>query len=249
MEELNVLTQKAKDLRKSILDLGVEHKDGHIAPAYSCVEMVVALYDQILGEDDKFILSKGHACLVLFSVLKNKGMNPRISGHPDIQINEGVECTTGSLGHGFPIGLGMAFARKLLDKPGHIYVMMGDGECQEGSIWESANLARKYKLDNLTIIVDHNKYQALTTVDDVMNDVNLAKKFEAFGGNVIEIDGHDFNEVLRSLSSDSIVPGKIRIVVANTIKGKGVSFMENVPKWHAKLPEGEELEKAYKELE
>ena len=239
---------KAKKLRKDILEIALECKDGHIAPAFSVVEILVALYNEILKKDDKIILSKGHGCLSLYASLKDKGFNPKISGHPDVDVKQGIFCTTGSLGHGLPIGVGMAFARKFKKEKGHIFVIIGDGECQEGTIWESLNLAQRYKLDNLTIIVDYNKLQALTTIKEVMNETNLKAKFEAFGCSVIEINGHNFNELLDSLSTMKIKKAIPRVIIADTIKGKGLSFMENKPEWHSRIPEGKLLERAYEEL-
>ena len=142
----------------------------------------------------------------------------------------------------------MAFARKFKKENGHIFVIIGDGECQEGTIWESLNLAQRYKLDNLTIIVDYNKLQALTTIKEVMNETNLKAKFEAFGCSVIEINGHNFNELLDNLNHKTIKKDIPRMIIADTIKGKGLSCMENKPEWHSRIPEGKLLEQAYEEL-
>jgi transketolase len=239
----------AKTMRKKILDLAVQHKDGHIASSFSTVEILVALYERVMAEEDKFILSKGHGCLSLYCMLHTKGFNPKISGHPDIEPEQGICCTTGSLGHGLPIGVGMAIAKKIQKKEGHVFVMIGDGECQEGTIWESLNLAKKFRLDNLTIIVDHNKLQALSTIEEIMNETNLKSKFEVFGCNTLEIDGHDFEKILEALEEKNVVKGKSRAIIAHTIKGKGISYMENIPKWHSCLPEGELLRQAYQELQ
>jgi transketolase len=248
MANTTILEKKAKKLRKDILELALEYKDGHIAPAFSVVEILAVLYNEILNKDDKIILSKGHGCLSLYASLMDKGLNPKISGHPDVDVKQGIHCTTGSLGHGLPIGVGMAFARKFKKEKGHIFVIMGDGECQEGTIWESLNLARKYRLDNLTIIIDYNKLQALTTIKEVMSETNLRAKFEAFGCQVMEINGHNFNELLDNLSTTKIKKNIPRVVIADTIKGKGLSFMENKPEWHSRIPQGKLLEQAYEEL-
>jgi len=248
MSNTTTLEKKAKGIRKDVLELSLKYKDGHIAPAFSVVEILAALYHEILNKDDKIILSKGHGCLSLYASLIDKGFNPKISGHPDVDVKQGIHCTTGSLGHGLPIGVGMAFAKKFKKEKGHIFVIIGDGECQEGTIWESLNLAQKYKLDNLTVIVDYNKLQALTTIKEVMNETNLKDKFEAFGCQVIEIDGHNFNELLDNLSTAKIKKDIPRVVIADTIKGKGLSFMENIPEWHSRIPEGKLLEQAYEEL-
>lgn len=248
MRDITILEQKAKKLRKDVLGMALEYKDGHIAPALSVVEILVALYYSILKEEDKIILSKGHGCLSLYAALRDKGFNPKISGHPDVDVEQCIFCTTGSLGHGLPIGVGMAFARKFKKENGHIFVLIGDGECQEGTIWESLNLAQKHKLDNLTIIVDYNKLQALASIKEIMNETNLKAKFEAFGSHVIELPGHDFKELLDSLSDKTIKENVPRVIIADTIKGKGLSFMENKPEWHSRIPEGKLLEQAYKEL-
>ncbi len=247
-EKVELLKSKAKKIRKDALDIAIEHKDGHIAPAFSVVEIMVALYDDAAKEEDKILLSKGHACITLYACLRDKGFNPTISGHPDIEEEHGVWATTGSLGHGLPIAAGMALARKIKQKEGHFFVVMGDGECQEGSVWEAMNLARKLKLDNLTVIVDHNKYQALDSVKTIMDEDNLAAKFRAFGANVMEIDGHDFEQLTLSFSRQTIKKGMARVVIAHTVKGRGCSFMIDEPCWHARLPEGDLLKKAYEEL-
>lgn len=248
MNEIKYLKEKAKEIRRDVFNLAVEYKDGHIAPALSCVEILVAIYEKIT-EYDKFIMSKGHGCLGLYAVLKSKGFNPKITGHPDIEREQGIECTTGSLGHGLPIGIGMAFAKKFKKKKGQVFVLIGDGECQEGTIWESLNLIRKFKLINITTIVDHNKLQALDSIKNIIDESDLKAKFEAFGVNVVEINGHDFNELFDSLNPENNTTNAPRIIIAHTIKGKGVSFMENTPCWHARLPDDKLLEQAYKELQ
>lgn len=248
MTDIKLLEQTAKQVRKKVLDLSSEYQDGHIASSFSQIEILVALYDGVMGKDDRFILSKGHGCLSFYEMLRRKGFNPKISGHPDIEPDQGIVCTTGSLGHGLPIGVGMAFAKKFLGKPGHVFVLVGDGECQEGTIWESLNLARKFKLDNLTIIVDHNKLQALASVEDIMDETNLKAKAESFGCNVFEVEGHDFAALLESLSKNAIKRGTPRAVIAHTVKGKGLSFMEGRPVWHSRMIDSELIDQAYEEL-
>jgi len=245
---MEYLKNTAKKIRKTILEMAINHNDGHIAPAYSAVEILTCLYENILGKEDKFILSKGHGCLVLYAILEHKGFYPKYSGHPDIDEKNGIFCTTGSLGHGLPIAAGMALAKKYLKKNGHIFVMLGDGECQEGTTWESLNLAKHFKLDNLTIIIDNNKLQALDSIKKIISENNLYEKFKVFGCNAYEIDGHDFNDILKFLSSLAIIKDMPRVVIANTVKGKGLSFMEGKPEWHSRIPEGELLKKAYEEL-
>jgi len=239
----------AKKIRKTILEMAINHSDGHIAPAYSLVEILICLYENIMNKEDKFILSKGHGCLGLYAVLEYKGFYPKYSGHPDIDEKNGIFCTTGSLGHGLPIAVGMAIAKKHMKKNGHIFVMIGDGECQEGTAWESLNLAKHFKLDNLTIIIDNNKLQALDTIKKIISEDNLYGKFKVFGCNTHEIDGHDFNDISKCLSSSAIKKDMSRAIIANTIKGKGLSFMEGKPEWHSRIPEGDLLKRAHKELE
>ncbi len=246
---MEYLESTAKQMRKKILEMSIEHNDGHIASAYSTVEIITCLYENIMVEEDKFILSKGHGCLALYAILEYKGLCPRYSGHPDIDEKNGIFCTTGSLGHGFPIAVGMAIAKKHMNKNGHIFVMIGDGECQEGTTWESLNLAKHFKLDNLTIIVDNNKLQALDSIKKVISENNLYEKFKVFGCNTYKIKGHDFNDIIKYLSSSAIKKDMPRAVIANTVKGKGLSFMEGKPGWHNRIPESELLKKAYEELE
>lgn len=239
----------AKKIRKNILDKAINYNDGHIAPSYSTVEILTCLYEYIIDKEDKFILSKGHGCLALYAILEHKGFYPKYSGHPDIDEKNGIFCTTGSLGHGLPIAVGMAVARKYMKKNGHIFVMLGDGECQEGTTWESLNLAKHYKLDNLTIIIDNNKFQALDSIKKIISENNLAEKFRVFGCNTYEIEGHDFNKILECLSTTAIKKDVPRAIIANTVKGKGLSFMEGKPEWHSRIPEGELLKRACEELE
>ncbi len=237
--------KRCNELRIKTLDLSLETGLSHLAGSFSMIELLTTLYDHILKEDDKFILSKGHACLPYYLLLRERGYNPHLSGHPEIDPVNGIHCTTGSLGHGLPIGVGMAMARKFRNKDGKIYVMMSDGECQEGTTWESSLIASKYKLDNLTAIIDNNKIQATDWVDNVLPLGDLRKKFESFGWHVSEIDGHNFEEVESALKKSYDQP---YMIVANTVKGKGVSYIENNPEWHAKKPKPERLEQAYREL-
>lgn len=246
--DISRLENISKDIRRKSLDLAIKHQDSHLASSFSTVEILVALYEKILGDDDKFILSKGHGCISFYIVLQEKGLNPFISGHPDIDPENGIACTTGSLGHGLPIGMGMAFARKIKKTEGRIFVLLGDGECQEGTIWESLNLARKYKLDNLVIIVDHNGLQALDSIHEIIDECQLCEKFMAFGVRTIETDGHDFHALLDSLDEKNIEPGKTTAIIAHTIKGRGLSFMEEKPEWHSRIPAGDLLKQAYDEL-
>jgi len=246
--EIKKFNEKAKRLRRGVLDLALETGgDGHLGGSFSEIEILLSLYNNIMTADDKFILSKGHACYPFYILLREKGYNPKISGHPDIDESNGICCTTGSLGHGLPIGVGMALARKLLGKKGRIYVLMGDGEIQEGTTWESSLLAVHYKLDNLMVIIDHNKLQALEPIKNVVSYGSLKDKFEEIGYEAWEVDGHSFEEIIGALGKQP--QAKPGILIANTIKGKGVSYMENDPKWHAKKVTIEEVKEAYKELQ
>ena len=231
-----------KEIRREILEMAMETGINHIASSLSVVEILCALFS-IAGENDRIILSKGHGCLGYYILLWEKGYNPPLKAHPDIDIENGIECTTGSLGHGLPIGVGMALAKKIKKEKGNIYVLMGDGECQEGTTWESAIVASQQKLDNLCVIVDKNGLQALCETNSTM--WNLAEKFAAFGFGAFYVNGHNVEELKGSISEVSSIP---KVVVAHTVKGKGISFMENCAKFHAKLPDAEELEIARKEL-
>ena len=240
------LEDAAKRLRRDVLSLVYERKEGHIGGSLSIVEILISLYERILKKEDKFILSKGHAYPPLYLMLKSKGYNPKLSGHPDIDPENGVFCTTGSLGHGFPIAVGMALARKIKKQEGNIYVIIGDAECQEGTIWESSLIAAHHKLDNLILIVDNNKVQTLGKTEDILSVENLEKKFESFDFDVSRVDGHSFAELIPALTKKVI--DKPRVIIAETIKGKGVSFMEGVSKWHSFIPSQEELNLAHEEL-
>jgi transketolase len=241
------LELKAKKLRKGVLDLALETKEVHLGGCFSEIELLISLYDRIMKENDKFILSKGHCGHPLYLLLREKGYNPKISTHPDIDVKNGIYCTTGSLGHGLPIGVGMALARKIQKKAGIIYVLMGDGECQEGTTWESLLIASKHELDNLRVIIDYNKVQALDKLEDTLPLRDLTAKCRAFNCDVSEIDGHSFTEIISAFNKGYYKkPG---VIIANTIKGKGVGYMEGNPEWHGRKATPERLEEAYRELE
>lgn len=246
MIETSFLEQKAKKVRREVLNLAIIEREAHLGGSFSIIEIVISLYDIFLKKDDKFILSKGHSCYPMYVMLKERGYNPRIRAHPDMDRQNQIHCTTGSLGHGLPMGLGMAFAKKFKKLDGRIYVLISDGECQEGTTWESLLLASHHKLGNLTVIVDYNKIQALNLVKNVLSLGNLKGKFESFGCHVKEVDGHSFDQLISALKDTR--EGIPSVIIANTVKGKGVSYMENVPKWHTRLPTKEELQQAYQEL-
>ena len=245
-EKISQLVAKAKVLRKGVIDVVAKRGEGHIGGAFSIMEMIIAIYDLFLKKEDKFILSKGHAFIPQYLLLKERGLNPKLSGHPEIDRQNGVECTTGSLGHGLPIGLGMAFAKKIKKEPGTVYVIISDGECQEGTIWESFLLAAHHKLDNLKILIDKNNLITLGKVSEILSIDNLAEKCKAFNCAVTEINGHSYPEIIKALQTQT--PGKPHVIIADTIKGKGVSFMENHSGWHTMVPNAEEIKKAYEEL-
>jgi transketolase len=245
-DEIIEFENKAKEMRKQLLDLCIRIGETHIGGCLSEIEILISLYCHVTKNEDKFILSKGHACHPMYLLLKEKGYNPKITPHPDLDEKNNVFCTTGSLGHGFPIGVGMAMARKKLGKPGRIFVLMGDGECEEGTTWESALIANHNELDNLTVIVDRNGLQALDSTEKVISLGNLLEKFSAFGWSAIEVDGHSFEELIKGF--EKIEKNKPRVIIANTIKGKGISYMEKDPKWHTRIPDNEEFKKACEEL-
>jgi len=209
---------------------------------------------------DRFILSKGHACVALYNILAEKGFFPKaelnkfgkknsiLGGHPDMHKIPGVEASTGSLGHGLPFGMGMALAGRLNNKNYRVFVLLGDGECQEGSVWEAAMFAAQHKLDNLIAVIDHNKIQAMDCLDKIVSMNPLADKWKAFGWEVREADGHSFPDLNKNFSHVPFTKGKPSMLIAHTTKGKGISFMENAPIWHYRSPNAEELKTACEEL-
>jgi len=242
------LISKAKKLRQDTFNAFIEHGEAHLGGSFSIIEMLITLYEMVLIKDDKFILSKAHASFPLCLLLKEKGYDPKLTTHLEIDPKNGIHCTTGSLGHGLPIGTGMALARKLQSKPGKIYVMMSDGECQEGTTWESLLIGARHKLDNLVVLVDYNKIQALSTLDEALPLHDLSTKFKAFNWDCAEVNnGHSFEELLPILQ-ESNAEGKPRVIIVHTTKGKGIKPFENDPAWHARKIKGEELEIGKNEL-
>jgi transketolase len=263
------LEKKAIELRKNIFKSICLAGGGHIAGSLSAVEILEVLYNGILRIDpgdpdapdrDRFILSKGHAGVSLYAVLAEKGFFPKeqlagigrrgsdLGGHPDMRKVSGVEASTGSLGHGFCFGAGIALAGKLDAKDYRGFVLLGDGECQEGSVWETAMFAPQHKLDNLIAIIDYNKLQAIDSLDRIVSLEPVAAKWKAFGWEVKEVDGHNVRQLQEALSQVPFVKGKPSLVIAHTIKGKGISFMENAAIWHYRMPDKEELKIACKDL-
>jgi transketolase len=224
-----------KDLRRRILEKGNELKHGHYGAALSCLDCIKYLYDHVLDiKNDKFILSKGHGEMALFTVLESRGQSPTWTIHLDYNEKEGIHATTGSLGHGLPIGVGRAFARKIKKEKGHVYVLLGDGEMEEGSNWEALTIAKKLKINNINLLIDWNKYQAVGSVKDVgcLDDKALSKKLRAFGCQTMIINGHDEED----LSKLQYLSKGINAVILDTVKGKGVRVLEenhaHVFYWH-----------------
>ncbi|AYV96059.1 transketolase [Fusobacterium necrophorum subsp. funduliforme] len=269
MKDLKSLESVAKNIRRSIVSMICEAKSGHPGGSLSIVDILTALYYGEMKIDptkpkmegrDRFVLSKGHAAPALYAVLAERGYFPKeelmtlrkfgshLQGHPDMKKVPGVEISTGSLGQGLSVANGMALNAKLFQEEYRVYVMMGDGELQEGQIWEAAMTAAHYKLDNLCAFVDVNNLQIDGSVDVVMGVEPLDKKWEAFGWNVISIDGHNFEEIFSALETAKTCKGKPTLILAKTVKGKGVSFMENVCGFHGTAPTAEERERALAEL-
>ncbi len=244
----NKLKNKAIKLRQETFNTFIKKGEAHLGGSFSMIEILLTLYEIILKKNDKFILSKAHASFPLSLVLRKKGLNPKITTHLEIDPKNGIHCTTGSLGHGLPIGTGMAFARKKQKKLGKIYVMISDGECQEGTTWESFLIASKHKLDNLIVIVDYNKIQALSKIDDVLPLKNLKKKIESFNWKCIKIDdGHSFKSLVKNLRKENNSKKPLAFII-NTIKGKGIKEFENDPIWHARQLQGSEIKVGKKRL-
>ena len=236
------LIKKASNLRKSTFLAFVKKGEAHLGGSFSMIEIILTLYEIIMKKDDKFILSKAHASFPLCILLKNKGLKPKLTTHLELDKKNGINCTTGSLGHGLPIGTGMAFARKKQNIPGKIYVLISDGECQEGTTWESLLVGSKHKLDNLVVIVDYNKIQALSRLKDALPLNNLSKKFKSFNWNCFEVkNGHSFKSLISSFRKKFRKEKPLAIIV-NTIKGKGIKNFENDPIWHARKLKGKDIE-------
>lgn len=242
---------------------------GHPGGSLSAADIVTTLYFRVMRHDpknpqwedrDRFVLSKGHSAPVLYAALAESGYFPTaqlatlrkpdsgLQGHPDRNLSLGVEMTAGSLGMGLSFGIGVALAARLDHRGYRVYVLLGDGECQEGQTWEAALSAVHFKLDDLTAIVDCNKMQLSGWTREIMNLDPLDKKWQAFGWHTIDIDGHDYDQILAAFEEARDTKGKPTVIIAHTVKGKGVSFMENNVRFHGKAPTPEEAERALKEL-
>ncbi|MDO5414598.1 MAG: transketolase [Bacillota bacterium] len=267
--DIKALEKTAAEVRVGIVKAIHNAGSGHPGGSLSAADIVTALYFDEMNIDpanpkmegrDKFILSKGHAGPVQYSALAVKGYYPmedfmelrkigsKFQGHPDMNKVPGIEMSTGSLGQGFSVAGGMAMANKLDNDPGRVYVLLGDGEIQEGIVWEAAMSAAHYKLDNLVGILDWNGLQIDGKNEDVITVAPVVEKFESFGWNVIQIDGHDFQQILDAFKKARECKGQPTMIVAKTIKGKGVSFMEDQAGWHGKAPDAEQTAQAVAEL-
>ncbi len=267
--DINELEEKAKDVRKGIIEAVYSNKSGHPGGSLSIADILTVLYFNQMNIDeknpkwedrDRLVLSKGHCAPVLYSTLANRGffdveklktfrnIESNLQGHPDMNKIDGVDMTSGSLGQGLSAANGMAIAGKMDNKNYRVYCILGDGEIEEGQIWEAAMTANKYKLDNLCVIVDNNNLQIDGTIEEVMSSYPIDEKFKSFGFQVINIDGHNIQEIIDAFDVAKNVKGKPTCIIAKTIKGKGVSFMENKAEWHGKAPSEEEYKIAIEEL-
>ncbi len=268
-QQLLELKRRATDIRIGAVEAVYNAKSGHPGGALSASDIIACLYFSELRinpenpddpERDRFVLSKGHSCPALYSAMAHRGYFPvedlkgfrhlgtAVQGHPDMKSIKGIDMSAGSLGQGFSCACGMALAGKLDGKDYRVYSMIGDGESQEGQIWEAIMFASHYKLDNLCLIIDNNGLQIDGRVEDVMNTMPYAPKLEAFGWNVISIDGHNIEQIIDAFNVAKEVKGKPTAIVAKTVKGKGVSYMENEAGWHGKAPNDAEYAQAIVEL-
>jgi len=266
---LEEMAAMANRLRRHIINMIGIAGSGHPGGSLSAVEIVTALYFKVLRHDpsnlhwedrDRFILSKGHAAPLLYATLAESGYFPlkelatlrklgsRLQGHADRTTVPGIEMSSGSLGQGLSFSVGTALACRLDGRGYRVYVLLGDGECDEGQVWEAAMAAAHFKLDSITAIIDHNQLQLDGWTKDIMNLEPLAEKWRSFGWHTIEIDGHDMGQIIDALEQAKLVKEQPTAIISLTIKGKGVSFMENNPSFHGKAPTAEEIEKALEEL-
>lgn len=270
IKDIESLKKIAQNVRRGIIDAVYNGKSGHPGGSLSIADIMTVLYFNEMNVDkgnpqdenrDRLVLSKGHCAPALYSTLANYGffdieelktlrnIESRLQGHPDMKHIPGVDMTTGSLGQGLSVANGMAISGKLDNKDYRVYCILGDGEIEEGQIWEAAMASSKYKLDNLCVIVDNNNLQIDGTIEEVMSSYPIDEKFRSFGFQIINIDGNDIDEILKAFEVAKNIKEKPTCIIAKTIKGKGVSFMENRVGWHGKAPNKEEYEQAIKELE
>lgn len=228
-----MLSERSKQIRRDTIALSKANGGYHYGGSFSCVEILIALFDNVMNLAlDRFILSKGHACWPYYVLLRELGFNPKLGGHPERDPYNGVLCSTGSLGHGLPSAVGMALAKRLKSEPGRVFVLMGDGECQTGTTWESMLIAKQHQLDNLVAIVDWNGIQGSDFCEQILplNGSKLLNVADVLCWETALADGHDVSGLVKVLKARSALP---TMIVAETVKGKGVSFMENQPKWHS----------------
>ncbi len=263
------LTAITRRIRARLVEMSHVAETPHLGSSLSCVDMLVAIYWGFLRIDptqplaasrDRFILSKGHAATALYAVLAERGFfdpalldtynedGAALPEHPGLQCVPGVEAATGSLGHGLPLALGMALAARIRGLDYRCIVLMSDGECEEGSVWEAALFAPAQRLDSVVALIDYNKWQATGRSDEIMALAPLAEKWRAFGWDACEVDGHDIDALLSALRQPADGTGRPRVIIAHTVKGKGVSFMEDDNNWHYRIPTADEVRKARKEL-
>lgn len=263
------LKEISKSIRRNIVEMIYHAKSGHPGGSLSIADILAVLYFEEMNVDskdpkkedrDRLVLSKGHAAPAVYSALMEKGYIDKslvtelrkfgspLQGHPDLKKLPGIDMSTGSLGQGLSAAQGMALSAKMFNKSYRVYAILGDGEIQEGQIWEAVMSAPHFKLDNLVAILDYNNLQIDGKVSDVMPVEPISSKFEAFNWHVINIDGHNFDQIREALAEAKSVKGKPTIIIAKTQKGKGVSFMEDNAGWHGKAPNKEEFEKAMEEL-
>ena len=269
MNKIERLENIAREIRISTLKTIYFSNSGHPGGSLSGADIITALYFDLMSIDprnpemenrDRFILSKGHASALLYACLAKRGyfkeeelstfreIGGRLQGHPDSRKTPGVDMTTGSLGQGLSVGVGLALASKLSGRGYYVYVLLGDGELNEGQIWEAAMSANKYQLDRLIAIVDRNHLQLDGNTEDVMPLEPLQEKWKTFGWEVLTIDGHNIGEVITAVGNIKSSTGKPSVIIADTVKGKGVSFMENKPEWHGRAPDKGQMEQAMSEL-
>ena len=268
--DIEELTKKALEIRKGIIEAVYQAQSGHPGGSLSIADVLTVLYfnemnikpEEPRWEDrDRLVLSKGHCSPALYSCLANKGYFPvenlktfrkidsYLQGHPDKNKVPGVDMTTGSLGQGLSAANGMAIAGKMDKKDYRVYCILGDGEIEEGQIWEAAMTSSKYRLDNLCVIVDNNNLQIDGTIEEVMSPYPIDEKFKSFGFEIIKIDGHDIEEIIKAFEVARNIKDKPTCIIAKTIKGKGISYMENQASWHGKAPNEEQYKEAITELE
>jgi transketolase len=269
-EELALLDEKAKQIREDIIKMLLEAGSGHSAGSLGTADIFTALYFSVMKYDpknpdwedrDRFVLSNAHICPVLYATLAHAGYYPReemmtlrklgsrLQGHPHRGVLPGIEASGGPLGQGISIAVGMALANKIDGKRARVYCMLGDGEHDEGQVWEALIFAGKNKLNNLTVVLDRNNIQIDGFTEDIMPLEPLAEKYKSFGWHVLEVNGHDIKQVIGALEEAATIFEKPTIVIAHTVPGKGVDFMEFKPEWHGKPPNKKEAEKALEELE